>query len=232
MVQKSQFSSDAAKFSSLGVVWAVIAAVAFVKGTWIADYSSGSAQVVTGLQYTTAILQKGLAVFKGGQTTSLSDPGALAYFVLILLIPVSIVAIFVTSLAMRGHVLRISVVRLYILFGLIGLIATIALFIPYVVENTKVQGDFLLAAAVVVASGVLTRVQQWLRNLFQKNPAVASVGLLVVTGAVLLLANYTTFAQTILTQVGIWLSLVAFTIVIWSGITLRREAIRARRVGK
>lgn len=228
MVQKSQFSSDAAKFSSLGLVWAVVAAAAYVLLPWITGLDN---QQVKGWEYTYKIATQGLAAFQKGQSASLSDPGTLIYLVLILFIPVAIVAVFLTSLAMRGHVLRIGVVRLYILFGLVGLVATIALFVPYVLEEPKNQVNFAIAAAVVVATAVVTRVQKWLRNLFKNNPAVASIGLLVVAYATIWLASQGSFTTTILTQIGIWLTLTAFIIVVWSGITLRREAIRARRAG-
>ena len=69
----------------------------------------------------------------------------------------------------------------------------------------------------------------WLRILFKNNPAVASLGLLAVAYATIWLASQGSFTATILTQIGIWLTLTAFIIVVWSGITLRREAIRARR---
>ena len=226
---KSKYSSDAAKFSTLSLVWSLIAIGAYIALPWVLDYTNKNSIGFTGWQYTAEVAQKGAGVLKGVAITSLGDPKTLALFIMTLLIPVALVAVFVTSLVIRGHMLSLGVVRLYIISGIVGLIATLTLFIPYVASDPQNQKKFAFAAGVVITSGIIARLQSQLRNLFKRNPAIASIGLLAISYAAIWLADQATITSIVLTQIGIWLSLAAFAIVLYSGLTLRREAIRAGR---
>ncbi len=238
MLQRSsQYSSDAKKFASLSLVWALVAVAAYAALPWVWSKNatvSGALPTggLTGWEFTAALAQKGLGAIQGAQSTSLSDPRTLTFFVLIMLIPVALLLALVTSVLIRGHVLSLTVMRLYILAGIIGLVATLAFFIPYVFSNPTNQKNFEFSFLVVVATSIVARLQKWLRNLFQNNPAVASIGLLAVSWGTLWLANQGTITQVILQQIGIWLALAAFGIVLWSGLKLRREAIRANRAAR
>lgn len=209
-----------AKYASLSLVWGIIALVAFAALPWL---HSGKTST-TGFAYA-------LKAITGGnkEIPSLSDPVGLLFFLSILLIPLAAMAVVATSLVARVRAPSHALIAGNIFAAIVGIVGTIGMFIPNVAENPTDQYKFGVAALIVVASTVISRVQKQLRHFFQDHPTVASVLLLGVAYGSVLLANFATFTSIILDQFGLWVTLVAFLVMTYGGYTMQREARRARR---
>jgi hypothetical protein len=214
--------SEVAKYASLGLVWGVIALLAFILLPWLHDGTHGFTYVGT-------VAQHGVGAIKGNPQGSLADPVSFLFFLLIVLIPVASIVVIVTSLIARIRPPSRALLNGTIAAAIVGIAGTLVMFVPNVANNPEDQKKFAFAAGVVVLTGVLSRIQKQLRSLFSDHPTVASLLLLIVVYAFIFSENYATFTSIIFSQSGIWLSLVAFLIATFGGYSMIREMRRARR---
>ena len=78
---------------------------------------------------------------------------------------------------------------------------------------------------------ILLRLQRGIRRFFRRSPAVASLLFAAVTIFYLIISNGANISSLVLQQVDVWLSLLAFAIVVYCGVTLVRNGQRLRAGG-
>ena len=82
------------------------------------------------------------------------------------------------------------------------------------------------AAIVALITGVvvsiLLRLQRSIRQSYQKNPALVTLLVALLTVIYLVLANGTSITAIFLSDIDVWLALVAFAIVLYAGIRVLR----------
>jgi uncharacterized membrane protein YiaA len=233
-----------AKFASMNIVWGILALASYFVLPWVLVSSSVTKPggfcyslalnqdktTTTGFCYTLDVAQNGLKLGMGIQAGP-GNPLSLLFLVLVLLIPVAAIGVIVMGFIARVRNASRVETNVNIVAAIVGIAGTVIMFIPLVAENTNIQQKFLFAAVIVVATTIVSRIQKQLRNLFQDHPTIASVGLLVIAYATLYLASQVTFEAIIVTQIGVWLGLIAFVISLYAAYRTSREA-RAARKGK
>jgi xanthine/uracil permease len=113
--------------------------------------------------------------------------------------------------------------------ALLGLLGVVLLFLD-VVATVKNRDDFLLALGTLVVIAVLLRLQRSLRHFYRRSPALVSLLVGVLVLAYIFLTNGSTnISAIVLSDVDIWLALVAFAIVLYSAIVLVRLGRMLRR---
>jgi hypothetical protein len=117
---------------------------------------------------------------------------------------------------------------LLIAAAVLGLAGTALLFFNRVVKDEK-PAEILAALGTIVAIPVLLRVQRFVRRFYQRVPAFASLLVGALLLAYLFLTNGTSISAIIMRDVDIYLALGAFTMVLYSGITLVRRGQQLRR---
>jgi hypothetical protein len=233
-----------AKFASMNIVWGILALASYLVLPWVqnapADTQKGfcysfallqsfnGKNTTTGFCYTIHVAQHGLQL-GSGYAAGNGDPVSLLFLLLVLLIPLAAIGVIVLGIIARTRNASKVQTNLNIVAAIVGIVGTVIMFIPLVAEQTDTQQKFIFAAAIVVATAIVSRIQKQLRNLFQDHPTIASVGLLVIAYIALYLASQLTFEAIIVTQVGVWLGLIAFVISLYAAYRTRREAWAARK---
>ncbi len=240
MSQRGGIPSSVAKYATLSIVWGIIALASFVVLPWILHppanttggfcYSLALNQdktTTTGFCYALAVAQNGLHI--SGYRGSSGDPLSLLFLLLVIFIPIAALTNIILGFIAATRSAARPVTNLNIAAAIVGIAGTVIMFIPFVAQNPDNQHKFLFAAVIVVATSVISRVQKQLRKFFQDHPTVASLGLLVIGYAAVWLADQITFTAIILTQVGVWLALIAFVVALYATYRTRREAWAVRK---
>jgi hypothetical protein len=240
----SKVPQGVAKFASMNIVWGILALASYLVLPWVLNAPATSRQgfcysfaflqgfnganTTTGFCYTIQVAQHGLQLGAGYRAQA-GDPLSLLFLLLVLLVPVAAIGVIVLGFIARARNASRVAANLNIAAAIVGIAGTVVMFIPLVAEQASTQQKFLLAAVIVVATTIVSRIQKQLRNLFQDHPTIASLGLLVIAYATLWLANQITFEAIILTQAGVWLALIAFVVALYAAYRTRREAWAARK---
>ncbi|MBA3825111.1 MAG: hypothetical protein H0X24_14595 [Ktedonobacterales bacterium] len=224
MAQKTP--PEVAKYALLATVWGFIAILAFIFLPWVVDNAQKS---FTGFAYIQEVGSKGLGAIQGNAASSLSDPTALGFLLLILFTPLAAILAIGLSIAVNvGTPTRRLIVGEMVAAAL-GVVGTLVMFIPNVAQNSDNQRNFAIAGLIVILSTVISQLQRQLRQFFQSQPTLASIVLIGLIYLSVVLANYASFAQIVVKQSGIWLALVAFLLMFYGGTKMIREARKARR---
>jgi hypothetical protein len=112
--------------------------------------------------------------------------------------------------------------------AVVGLLSAGMIFVAEVV-NTRNGTQTAVAVATIVLVGVLLRLQRFIRQFYRRTPAVTSLLFVAVTLAYLILSNGTNLSTIILSQVHVWLALVAFLILLYAAISQVRASGRLAR---
>jgi len=223
MAQKT--SSDVARYASLSIVWGLIAGGAFLFLPWvITNFKTNATE--NGSQYAQSVFK---TVQTNAQADLGKDPLSLILLILVLLIPVVIVATIVTGLITRIRLPTQSFARFHTALGFVGLAGTLAMFVPYILLNDTSQSRFERAALVIVVTGILARLQKPIQNRFQQAPAIISILLLAGAYGSIYLADQASLTTLVLTQLGLWITLASFGIIIYSGFNIQRHTRRANK---
>lgn len=218
---------DVAKFASLSLVWGAVAIAGYIFLPWVSK--PNQTDYDTGISFAQKFAQNGLALLNGNSTTSLGDPLALTFFVLILLIPVAAVVAFATGIIARVNLPAPLINGSQVTAAIIGLAGTLAMFVPYVVENPENQLKFFESVGVVGFTAILARGRKPIQNLFQRNPALASLIALAAGVITVKLADLSSFTTIVVAQAGLWLALISFGIILYSSTHMARAARKARK---
>jgi hypothetical protein len=226
MAQKTP--PEVAKYALLATIWGFIAIVAFIFLPWVVNGTTS----FSGFAYIQEVGSKGLGAIKGNPGSSLANPTALGFLLLILFTPLAAILTIGLSIAVNvGNTTRRLMVGEMVAAAL-GVVGTLVMFIPNVAQDSVNQRNFAIAGLIVILSTVLSQLQKQLRQFFQSQPTIASVVLIGLVYLSVVLANYASFAQIVVKQSGIWLALVSFLLMFYGGTKMVREARKARRGGR
>lgn len=214
---------DAAKRASLAIAWGVAAGVAYLGLIYQAVQIIVNA---TNGQWSGVPVDKGIISY-GAQFKEFGDPYTQIATFVIAALPIAIIATIALGITARARP-RISVTAgLLIAASILGLAASLLLFVA-IVANLKNGIQFVFALATIVVVSILLRLQRGVRRFFRRSPAIASLLFAAVTVFYLILSNGANISGLVLQQVDIWLSLLAFAIVLYCGVSLVRIGARLR----
>lgn len=218
---------DAARRSSLAIAWGVAAGVAYLgliyqvvhlianatNGQW-----KGDSSIDQGIVHAAAAFKQFGASYAQIAT------------IVVAALPVAIIAAIVLGIIARVRP-RLGVVSgLLIVAGVLGLAASLLLFVA-LVANLENGVQFIVALVTIVIVSILLRLQRAIRRFFRRSPALASLLFAAVTIFYLIISNGANISSLVLQQVDVWLSLLAFAIVIYCGVSLVRIGQRLRGMG-
>jgi hypothetical protein len=217
---------DAARRASLAIAWGVAAGVAYLGLIYQAVQLIVNA---TNGQWSGGNVDQGIihaaSTFKGFGANY-----AQIATIVVAALPIAIVATIALGIIARVRP-RLSVTAgLLIASGVLGLTASLLLFVA-LVANLKNGVQFIVALITIVIVSILLRLQKAIRRFFRRSPALASLLFAAVTVFYLIISNGANISSLVLQQVDVWLSLVAFAIVIYCGVSLVRIGQRLRQMG-
>jgi hypothetical protein len=207
------------KRAILCVVWGIVAGVAYLgligKGISLVAKATGlipSGETIDSGLISLTSSNGGVAVPTSLHTLAI---GALAA------LPIATIAIVVLALLLRVRPRQGLFVGLLITAACLGLAGALVFFLRVVATESNGKG-FILAIVTGVVVSLLLRLQRSVRHSYQRNPALVTLLVALVTIIYLVLSNGTNIAAIILTDVDVWLALVAYAIILFAGIGIAR----------
>lgn len=208
---------EAAKMASLGLVWAVLAGIAYLGIIhWAVDMAEKN-----GLQGPT-IATEGL---RSLHPSTVGVPAASLFTLVIEAIPFAIGAVILLTILGRVRPGFVAGPVVLILAALVGLIGVVLLFLT-IVNTPGNRLGFLIALGTIISVSILLRLERYVRRLHRRSPAVSTLLLALVVIIYLVAYNSANISTLVLGQIDIWLALVAFAIVLYAAINLLRQSIR------
>lgn len=209
--------TQVARMASLSVAWGLLAAVAYLGLIRRAvDYvKSRSAW-------------PGFAV-DGGLNTIDTRHIASNYqsftHLALLALPIAAGAIIALGIAARVRPTMPLFSLIALIAAIVGLLSAGTIFLAEVV-NAQNGTETAIAVATIVLVGVLLRLQRFIRHFYRRTPAFTSLLFVAVTLAYLILSNGTNLSSIILSQVHVWLALIAFLIALYAATSQVRAGRR------
>ena len=219
--RKSDPRADARKMSSLAIAWGIVAGIAYL-GLIGGAITFLKKQVTAwqGITVDPGVLQ--LAQAKHSTQATIST-------LVIAALPVAIIAVIALGIVARARPNVPIVGPLLILAALLGLAGSVLLFLGLVV-NAQNGTELAVALATIVIVAILLRLSRYIRRFYSRSPAAATMLFALLTVAYLILSNGGGNISTIvLSQVDVWLSLIAFAIALYSGAVVTRARRRVRK---
>lgn len=217
---------DASRRASLAIAWGVAAAVAYLGLIYQAVQLIVNA---TNGQWSGGNIDQGI-VHAGTTFKQFGETYAQLATIVVAALPVFIVATIVLGIVARVRPRVTFIAPLLIACGVLGLAASLLLIVA-LVANPKNGIQFAIALITIVIVSVLLRLQRGIRRFFRRSPALASLLFAAVTVFYLIISNSANISSLMLEQVDVWLSLLAFAIVAYGGVTLVRIGQRLRGMG-
>jgi len=217
---------DAARRASLAIAWGVAAAVAYLGLIYQAVQLIVNA---TKGQWSGGNIDQGI-VHAGTTFKQFGETYAQLATIVVAALPVFIIATIVLGIVARVRPRLTFIAPLLIACGVLGLAASLLLIVA-LVANPKNGIQFAIALITIVIVSILLRLQRNIRRFFRRSPALASLLFAAVTVFYLIISNSANISSLMLEQVDVWLSLLAFAIVAYCGVTLVRIGQRLRGMG-
>ncbi len=217
---------DAARRASLAIAWGVAAAVAYLGLIYQAVQLIVKA---TNGQWSGGTVDPGI-IHAGTTFKDFGATYAQLASIVVAALPVAIVATVVLGIIARVRPRLTFLAPLLIVSGVLGLAASLLLLVA-LVANPKNGVQFAVALITIVIVSILLRLQRGIRRFFRRSPALASLLFAAVTVFYLIISNGANISSLVLQQVDVWLSLLAFAIVVYCGVTLARIGQRLRSMG-
>ena len=217
---------DAARRASLAIAWGVAAAVAYLGLIYQAVQLIVNA---TKGQWSGGNIDQGI-VHAGTTFKQFGETYAQLATIVVAALPVFIIATIVLGIVARVRPRLTFIAPLLIACGVLGLAASLLLIVA-LVANPKNGVQFAIALITIVIVSILLRLQRNIRRFFRRSPALASLLFAAVTVFYLIISNSANISSLMLEQVDVWLSLLAFAIVAYCGVTLVRIGQRLRGMG-
>jgi hypothetical protein len=217
---------DASRRASLAIAWGVAAAVAYLGLIYQAVQLIVNA---TNGQWSGGNIDQGI-VHAGTTFKQFGETYAQLATIVVAALPVFIVATIVLGIVARVRPRLTFIAPLLIACGVLGLAASLLLVVA-LVANPKNGIQFAIALITIMIVSILLRLQRGIRRFFRRSPALASLLFAAVTVFYLILSNSANISSLMLEQVDVWLSLLAFAIVAYCGVTLVRIGQRLRGMG-
>jgi hypothetical protein len=217
---------DASRRASLAIAWGVAAAVAYLGLIYQAVQLIVNA---TNGQWSGGNIDQGI-VHAGTTFKQFGETYAQLATIVVAALPVFIVATIVLGIVARVRPRLTFIAPLLIACGVLGLAASLLLVVA-LVANPKNGIQFAIALITIMIVSILLRLQRGIRRFFRRSPALASLLFAAVTVFYLIISNSANISSLMLEQVDVWLSLLAFAIVAYCGVTLVRIGQRLRGMG-
>jgi hypothetical protein len=207
--------------ASLGIVWSVLAGVAYlgiIRG--VVD------QIKTALKVTDPTIDtQGLRylhyVAAGVGSSSVFNFALTA-------VPFAIGAVLLMAIATLVRPQLIPVPIVLVIAALVGLVTSLLLFLNQVYTPAN-QLSFVVAVGTVAGVWLLLRLERYVRRLHRVNPAVSTLLLAVLVVAYLVAYNAANISTLVLRQIDIWLAVAAFAITLYAAIRALQESARLQR---
>ncbi len=212
--------TQVARMASLSVAWGLLAGVAYfglIKRA--VDYARANSA------WPGFAVDGGLTTINAAQVASTYQ--ALTRLALIAL-PIAAGAVIVLGIAARVRPTVPVFAVLALIAAVVGLVSAGMVFVAEVV-NARNGTETVIAVATIVLVGVLLRLQRFIRHFYRRMPAFTSLLFVAVTLAYLILSNGTNLSTIILSQVHVWLALIAFLIVLYAAVSQVRAGRRLAR---
>ncbi|MGE5333295.1 MAG: hypothetical protein ACM3N4_01220 [Nitrososphaerota archaeon] len=214
---------DAAKKASLAIAWGIAAGVAYLGLIYQAVQLIVNA---TNGQWSGGNVDHGI-ITAGSQFKQFDASYAPIATIVIAALPIAIIATIALGIIARARPRIPAIAGLLIVSGVLGLVASLLLFVA-LVANAKNGVQFVVALITIVIVSILLRLQRAIRRFFRRSPAIASLLFAGVTIFYLIISNGANISSLMLEQVDVWLSLLAFAIVLYCGASLMRTVQRLR----
>lgn len=208
------------RMASLSVAWGLLAGVAYfglIKRA-VAYAKANSA-------WPGFAVDGGLTTINAGHVAS--NYQTLTHLALIAL-PIAAGAVIALGIAARVRPTMSLFAVLGLIAAVLGLASAGMIFVAEVV-NAQNGTETAIAVATIVLVGVLLRLQRFIRHFYRRTPAFTSLLFVAVTLAYLILSDGTNLSTIILSQVHVWLALIAFLIVLFATIGQVRAGRRLAR---
>jgi hypothetical protein len=212
--------AEAEKMASLGIVWSVLAGVAYlglIKAVVDPLEKNGWAGPT--------ISTHGLRNLTADSTGFIS---ADLFKVALVAMPFAIGAALLLAIAGRIRPDFVPVPAVFILAAVVGLAGSVALFLNQVYTPANRLG-FLVALGTIVGVWILLRLERYVRRLHRLNPAVSTLLIAVLVIIYLVASTSANISSIVLKQIDVWLAVVALIIVLYAAIRLLQESLRLQR---
>jgi hypothetical protein len=216
--------ADANKMAWLSIVWAVVAGIAFLG---LLKKAVTLIQAQTNGVWTAPTIDPGLVNL---EHLSAGQAHSQVFLIAVYAIPVAIVGAAILGIILRIRPTLVVLSLLLIVASLLGISGLVLLF-TNVVYTVSTRNGILLALGTIVVVWILLRLERFARRFYQRVPAVASVVFGIIVLAYLILSNNASISSILLGQADVWLALIAFVIVFYSGIKLARSGQKLRKAG-
>jgi len=219
---------EAPKMASLSVAWGVVAGVAYLgligrAVTFLTTVTPWSGVTIDqGLVTVLTASSKQSAFHFSGVTQTAAQIAVVA-------LPFAILAIIALGIAARVRPSMVVFGGLLIVASLIGLAGTLVIFVAQVATR-NVATEFLVALATIVIVAILVRLQKVIRRFYNRAPAFSTLLLTAATLFYLIFSDGVSFSSIIITQLDIWLAIVAFAIAFYAALRLARHGTRINRM--
>ncbi len=219
---------EAPKMASLSVAWGIVAGVAYL------------GLIGRAVTYLTKVTPWGGVTIDQGLVTVLTSSGNSSVFhftgltqtiaqIAVIALPFAILAIIGLGIAARIRPNMVLFGGLLIAASLVGLAGITVIFIAQVATISNAV-EFLVAFATVVIVAILVRLQKFIRRFYNNAPAFSTLLLTAATLFYLIFSDGVSFSSIMITQLDIWLAIVAFAIAFYAALRLSRHSSRISRM--
>ena len=210
---------EVTKRATLCLMWGIIAGVAYLG---LIGRGVSLIAKATGLIGSSETIDSGLLTLTSS-SGGVAVPGSLHALAIAALaaLPFAIVGIMVLGILQRINPRQGIFAGLLIAAASLGLVGSMLLFLRVVATESNGKG-FIIAFLTGIIISFLLRVQQWMRHSYERNPALVTLLVALVVIAYLILSNGTNITAIILSDVDVWLALVAFAIALVAGVGIAR----------
>ncbi len=209
---------EATKMASLGIVWSVLAGVAYLG-------------IIHGVveQIKTALKVSDPTINTQGLRNLHYDPAGIVsssvFSFALTAAPFAVAAVLLLAIATLVRPQLIPVPIVLVIAALVGLVTSLLLFLNQVYTPAN-RLSFLVAVGTVAGVWLLLRLERYVRRLHRVNPAVSTLVLAVLVVAYLVAYNAANISTLVLRQIDVWLAVAAFAITLYAAIRASQESAR------
>src|SRR5215469_6120864 len=208
------------KRATLCIVWGIVAGVAYLG---LIGRGVSVAAKATGLIPSGETIDSGLINLTTSNSGGVTVPASLNALAIAALgaLPIVTIAIIVLGILLQVRPREALLAGLLIAAAAVGLVGALVFFLRVVATENNGKG-FIVALLTGIIISLMLRLQRSVRHSYQRNPALVTLVVALVAIIYLVLSNGTNIYSIILTDVDVWLALIAYVIVLFTGIGIAR----------
>jgi hypothetical protein len=182
-----------------------------------------AAAKATGLIPSGETIDSGLINLTNSNSGGVAVPAALHALAIAALgaLPIVNIAIIVLGILLQVRPREALLAGLLLAAAAVGLVGALVFFLRVVATENNGK-SFIIALLTGIIVSLILRLQRSVRHSYQRNPALVTLVVAVVAIIYLVLSNGTNIYSIILTDVDVWLALIAYAIVLFAGIGIAR----------